>query len=117
MLELEKLAAVRDTRQKVDGLKVFGAGKDMESAANIHGKRDQESLKPKPKFNIRKSLAWDSAFFTSPGMIVLLKKKTRSVIAIYEEHPIPNTSITAQISSFELSQEFWIQKSCSKLLT
>jgi hypothetical protein len=68
-------AAIRDTRQKVDGLKEFGTGKDMESAANVHGQRDQESLKPKPKCNIRKSLAWDSAFFTSPGMIVLLKKK------------------------------------------
>ncbi|KAE7996915.1 hypothetical protein FH972_001593 [Carpinus fangiana] len=70
-----KFSAVRDTRQKVDGLKVSGTGKDMESAENVPGQRDQESLKPKPKCNIRKSLAWDSAFFTSPGMIVLLKKK------------------------------------------
>lgn len=75
MLELEKLAAVLDTRQKVDGLKVFETGKDMDNAANVHGQRDQGSLKPKPKCNIRKSLAWDSAFFTSPGMLVMLKKK------------------------------------------
>jgi hypothetical protein len=75
LVELEKLAAVMDTRQKVDGLKVFEIGKDMDNAANVRGQRDQECLKPKPKCNIRKSLAWDSAFFTSPGMLIMLKKK------------------------------------------
>ncbi|XP_050250228.1 uncharacterized protein LOC126697324 [Quercus robur] len=31
--------------------------------------KDQESLQPNTKYNLRKSLAWDSAFFTSPGVL------------------------------------------------
>jgi hypothetical protein len=64
LLELKKLKPVPDTRQKVDGFMVFDTGSP----------EDQESLQTKSKYNLRKSLAWDSAFFTSPGMLTVMKK-------------------------------------------
>nr|POE89034.1 hypothetical protein CFP56_60428 [Quercus suber] len=48
-----------DARQKVDGFMGFKTGSP----------KDQESLQPNTKYNLRKSLAWDSAFFTSPGVL------------------------------------------------
>ena len=64
LLELKKLAAAPDARQKVDGFMGFKTGSS----------KDQESLQPNTKYNLRKSLAWDSAFFTSPGMFTKMKK-------------------------------------------
>lgn len=66
-----QFSEVTDTRQKVDGFTLFGTGnpQDVVNAANKPGQRDQESLQHKPKCNLRKSMAWDSAFFTSPGVL------------------------------------------------
>ncbi|KAF5467171.1 hypothetical protein F2P56_017025 [Juglans regia] len=63
--------SVPDTRQKVDGFSVFEAGspQTIDNWPNVGGKMDSECLQTKPKYNIRKSLAWDSAFFTSPGVL------------------------------------------------
>ncbi|KAG6734558.1 uncharacterized protein LOC122289701 isoform X2 [Carya illinoinensis] len=63
--------SVPDARQKVDGFSVFEAGspQTIDNWANLGGKMDSECLQTKPKYNIRKSLAWDSAFFTSPGVL------------------------------------------------
>ncbi|KDP46155.1 hypothetical protein JCGZ_06666 [Jatropha curcas] len=40
----------------------------VENAPNILKHRDRDSLQSEP-FDLRKSLAWDSAFFTSPGVL------------------------------------------------
>lgn len=41
---------------------------------------DSDCLQTKPKYNIRKSLAWDSAFFTSPGMLDMLPRKKEMIL-------------------------------------
>ncbi|GAV91338.1 hypothetical protein CFOL_v3_34734, partial [Cephalotus follicularis] len=41
----------------------------MENADIIYRKREEKSLKSESKCNIRKSMAWDSGFFTSPGVL------------------------------------------------
>ncbi|KAK7824370.1 hypothetical protein CFP56_034415 [Quercus suber] len=64
--------AAPDARQKVDGFMGFKTGSP----------KDQESLQPNTKYNLRKSLAWDSAFFTSP---VLDMFSTRSGVLDPEE--------------------------------
>lgn len=48
-----------DDREKLDGFKLFNSGssQDAKNAANY------------TNFNVRNSLAWDSAFFTSPGLL------------------------------------------------
>ncbi|CAJ1947788.1 unnamed protein product [Sphenostylis stenocarpa] len=70
MLKIE-LAAESDMRKKVDGFTMFSNGKaeDMKEA-NI-GKRNLQSLKSELKYDLRKSLAWDSAFSTSSGIICI----------------------------------------------
>ncbi|KAI4352886.1 hypothetical protein L6164_007095 [Bauhinia variegata] len=56
-----------DKRKKLDGFTVF----DIRGAkdTNMSGQRDLESFKSETKYDLRKSLAWDSAFFTSPGFL------------------------------------------------
>ncbi|KAM1253081.1 hypothetical protein ACFX2J_041013 [Malus domestica] len=44
-----------DNREKLDGSGLFKTGSPQDTK--------------NPKFNVRKSLAWDSAFFTSPGVL------------------------------------------------
>ncbi|XP_048421758.1 flocculation protein FLO11-like [Pyrus x bretschneideri] len=44
-----------DNREKLDGSGLFKTGSPQDTT--------------NPKFNVRKSLAWDSAFFTSPGVL------------------------------------------------
>ncbi|KAL6290781.1 hypothetical protein ACE6H2_008291 [Prunus campanulata] len=48
-----------DDRQKLDGFRLFNSGssQDAKNAANY------------TNFNVRNSLAWDNAFFTSPGVL------------------------------------------------
>ncbi|CAB4301005.1 unnamed protein product [Prunus armeniaca] len=48
-----------DDREKLDGFRLFNSGspQDAKNAANY------------TNFNVRNSLAWDSAFFTSPGVL------------------------------------------------
>ncbi|OIW01517.1 hypothetical protein TanjilG_19443 [Lupinus angustifolius] len=58
-----------DKRKKLDGFTLFfnEGAKDM-IEANL-GKRDLKSLESESKYDLRKSLAWDSAFSTSPGFL------------------------------------------------
>ncbi|TKY46307.1 hypothetical protein E2542_SST28345 [Spatholobus suberectus] len=58
-----------DVRKKLDGFTMFSNGEteDMKEA-NI-GKRHQQSLESELKCDLRKSLAWDSAFSTSSGIL------------------------------------------------
>lgn len=55
----------------------------MDNASNLVGKRDRQCLQPKPKCNVRKSLAWDSAFFTSPGMFIMREKNKRGFWVLF----------------------------------
>ncbi|XP_061999470.1 uncharacterized protein LOC133716831 [Rosa rugosa] len=48
-----------DDRQKLDGFILF----------NTVSPQDSQDLEINSMFNIRKSLAWDSAFFTNPGVL------------------------------------------------
>lgn len=63
-----KLAA--DERKKLDGLKLFdlGSSHDENNAEAMLAEKGQDLLQSEPKYDLRKSLAWDSAFFTSPGV-------------------------------------------------
>ncbi|CAL0333415.1 unnamed protein product [Lupinus luteus] len=58
-----------DKRKKLDGFTLFcnEGAKDM-IEANL-GKRDLKSLESESNYDFRKSLAWDSAFSTSPGFL------------------------------------------------
>ncbi|EXC19486.1 hypothetical protein L484_014116 [Morus notabilis] len=60
-----------DDREKLDGFRLFDTEnpQDVKNAANLHSESDQKRLQHEPKYNVRKSLAWDSAFFTSPGVL------------------------------------------------
>ena len=49
-----------DDRKKLDGLRLL----DHVSL------QDAQHSETKSTFNVRKSLAWDSAFFTSPGTLL-----------------------------------------------
>lgn len=56
-------------RKKLDGFNVFSNG-ETEDIKEAHiEKKDLQSLKSKLKYDLRKSLAWDSAFSTSSGII------------------------------------------------
>lgn len=48
-----------------------GSPRDMKKSATIIGNKNLEGLQPEHKYNVRQSLAWDSAFFTSPGVSFL----------------------------------------------
>ncbi|KAM5556117.1 hypothetical protein ABKV19_023817 [Rosa sericea] len=48
-----------DDRKKLDGFRLF----------NTVSPQDSQHLETNSTFNIRKSLAWDSAFFTNPGVL------------------------------------------------
>lgn len=66
-----------------------GSPQTIDNWANLGGKMDSECLQTKPKYNIRKSLAWDSAFFTSPGMLIIMgEKKKRILFHNYENFPV-----------------------------
>ncbi|WVZ15561.1 hypothetical protein V8G54_013127 [Vigna mungo] len=68
MLKLE-LGAESDMRKKLDGFNVFSNG-EAEDMKEVHiEKRDLQSLKSKLKYDLRKSLAWDSSFSTSSGIL------------------------------------------------
>lgn len=61
------LTTVADERKKLDGFMMCDTGnpQDMKKSATILWNKE-----PEPKYNVRQSLAWDSAFFTSPGVCV-----------------------------------------------
>ncbi|KAF3433849.1 hypothetical protein FNV43_RR24952 [Rhamnella rubrinervis] len=63
--------SVADERKKLDGFMLFNTGspQDMKKSATIIGNKNVEGLQPEHKYNVRQSLAWDSAFFTSPGVL------------------------------------------------
>ncbi|KAG4933701.1 hypothetical protein AAZX31_17G175100 [Glycine max] len=58
-----------DTRKKLDGFTVFSNGKTEDMSEENIGKRDLKSLESEQKYDFRKSLAWDSAFSTSSGIL------------------------------------------------
>ena len=49
-----------DDRKKLDGFRLF----------NTQIPQDTQKSETNSAFNIRRSLAWDSAFFTSPGIVL-----------------------------------------------
>ena len=65
-----QLTAVADDRKKLDGFMLFNTGspQDKEKSATIIGNKNLDGLQSGHKYNVRQSLAWDSAFFTSPGV-------------------------------------------------
>ncbi|XP_021660290.2 uncharacterized protein LOC110649866 isoform X2 [Hevea brasiliensis] len=59
-----------DKRNKVDiQLLETPNPQHMEDASNILYPRERDSIQPVSGCDLRKSLAWDSAFFTSPGVL------------------------------------------------
>ncbi|KAK7364691.1 hypothetical protein VNO80_13432 [Phaseolus coccineus] len=70
MLKLE-LAAESDMRKKLDGFNMFSNGEAGDMQEVDREKRDLQSLKSKLKYDLRKSLAWDSAFSTNSGILEL----------------------------------------------
>lgn len=60
--KLTKLVQDSDKRKKLDGFTLFGNG----VAEDI---RDSNIRKSEPKYDLRKSFAWDSAFSTNSGFL------------------------------------------------
>ncbi|KOM56101.1 hypothetical protein LR48_Vigan10g199300 [Vigna angularis] len=56
-------------RKKLDGFNVFSNGEAEDVKEADIEKRDLQSLKYKLKYDLRKSLAWDSSFSTSSGIL------------------------------------------------
>jgi hypothetical protein len=46
----------------------------MQNHGERAGHRETDASQSESEFNLRKSLAWDSAFFTSPGLLPRLNK-------------------------------------------
>ncbi|KAH7537360.1 uncharacterized protein LOC107413673 isoform X2 [Ziziphus jujuba] len=63
--------AIADERKKLDGFTLFDTGspQDMKKPATMLEHENLEGLQAEDKYGIRRSLAWDSAFFTSPGVL------------------------------------------------
>ncbi|KAJ7970388.1 Arginine decarboxylase 1-like protein [Quillaja saponaria] len=61
---------ISGNRKKLDGFRLFDAerSQDMKNL-NLIDRSNTESLESETKYDLRKSLAWDSAFFTSPGFL------------------------------------------------
>lgn len=55
-----------------EGLIKLKMSKQMEKVLELSESPEQNQTKP-GKYNLRKSLAWDSAFFTSEGMDFLVQ--------------------------------------------
>lgn len=68
------MTAVADERKKLDGFILFDTGspQGMKKSATMLEHKNLEGLHPEDMYNIRQSLAWDSAFFTSPGVFYVL---------------------------------------------
>lgn len=68
------LTAIADERKKLDGFTLFDTGspQDMKKPATMLEHENLEGLQAEDKYGIRRSLAWDSAFFTSPGVFYVL---------------------------------------------
>jgi len=64
-----ELAAESDMRKKLDGCNMFSNGEAGEMKEADIEKRNLQSLKSKMKYDLRKSLAWDSAFSTNSGIV------------------------------------------------
>ncbi|PON58520.1 hypothetical protein PanWU01x14_165510 [Parasponia andersonii] len=84
-----------DDRKKLDGCKLFGA-KSL----------DMKSLQTEPKYNVRSSLAWDSAFLTSPGVLEpeelfpsVSSRFTDILFGHEEEMLLPSGSLEPEVTS------------------
>ncbi|XP_029128623.1 uncharacterized protein LOC114916341 [Cajanus cajan] len=65
--EFSKLES--DTRKKLDGFIKFSNGEKDDTKEENVAKKDLKSLESDLKFDLRKSLAWDSAFSTCSGFL------------------------------------------------
>ena len=64
---------ISDDRKKLDGFSLFGteSPEDIENLAGLSEVMNRMTIQSQPKYNVRNSLAWDSAFFASPGSFYL----------------------------------------------
>ncbi|BAU01661.1 hypothetical protein VIGAN_11093600 [Vigna angularis var. angularis] len=90
MLKLE-FAAESDMRKKLDGFNVFSNGEAEDVKEADIEKRDLQSLKYKLKYDLRKSLAWDSSFSTSSG-IIHSQWKCVQLISLFSYSSSPHSS-------------------------
>ncbi|XP_048231420.1 uncharacterized protein LOC8263370 isoform X4 [Ricinus communis] len=71
---------VLDNRKKVDVQLIETLNsQQMRNTTRVFVHTDRDFLKSEPVFDLRKSLAWDSAFSNSPGLIYGLKKHAQQV--------------------------------------
>ncbi|KAJ6429020.1 hypothetical protein OIU84_020623 [Salix udensis] len=62
-----QLSEVSESRKKFDVQSLNP--QQMQNHSDRTGHRRTDASQSEPEFNLRKSLAWDSAFFTSPGVL------------------------------------------------
>ncbi|KAL5569241.1 hypothetical protein UlMin_025816, partial [Ulmus minor] len=95
-------------RKKPDGSMLFDTGihENMDNAATPLCETFCEYLQPEPKYNVRKSLAWDDAFFTSPGVLepeeLFRTSKSRfrdEIIGLEEEILLPSGYLEPELLS------------------
>ncbi|RDX74453.1 hypothetical protein CR513_45802, partial [Mucuna pruriens] len=98
-----------DTRKKLDGFTMFSNGEteDMKEA-NI-GKREIQSLESELKYDLRKSLAWDSAFSTSSGIIIHIP------VEIIYDHIHSSSGILDVEELFNASNSLHSENGCDML--
>lgn len=66
---------VSESRKKVDVQMIQSLNpQHMQNHGERVGHRETDASQSESEFNLRKSLAWDSAFFTSPGLLPRLNK-------------------------------------------
>jgi len=106
MLKLE-LSAESDMRKKLDGFEM--------KEAYIE-KRDLQSLKSKLNYDLRRSLAWDSAFSTSSGIIhIPMEMYSSNFIRFSYSKPRSSSGILELEELFSTSNSLHTENGCGIL--